>query len=199
MISVHQARQLGWGTRCVDLRVVSFHCLGCCTTAVASACFRQCKFEWTVTWRLITFQLRAGTPRLPLGNARVLAVAHRSARLTFALAQPAPSGTRAHPALAVCSVGRLCTCSGPISTFPWYVTTIFGSPCADAPRSAWWCAKYGAIRPLRRSRCTRQCNTARTICNVLTKYGVSSMCALCGVVREVVWSVHLSGVCFALL
>ena len=81
-----------------------------------------------------------------VGNACVNAVEQRSARLALEPAQPALEHVLTQRWLC----GRLCTCSGPISTFPWYVTTIFDSPCADAPRSAWWSAKFGAARPLRR-------------------------------------------------
>ena len=61
-----------------------------------AAIFAQVQRGSTVTWRLITFQLRAGTPRQrarPCGRAEVCPP-HLCPR-------PARPGTRAHPALAV--------------------------------------------------------------------------------------------------
>ena len=155
LIGVCQARQLGWGERCVDLRVLPFHSCGCCTTAVALQYSCRCSAGAPSHGD----RLQSSGGRVHVGNARVHAIAQRSARLALELAQPALEHVLTQRWLC----GRLCTCSGPISTFPWCMTTIFDSPCADAPRTAWWSAKFGATRPLRRSRCTRL-PTARTVC-----------------------------------
>ena len=152
LIGVCQARQLGWGERCVDLRVDPFHSSGCCTTAVALQYSRSTSSGAPSHGHSLPFSCG----RVPLGKARFNADAQCFVPHAIAPAQPALEHVLTQRWLC----GRLCTCSGPISTFPWCMTTIFDSPCADAPRSAWWSATFGAARPLRRSRCTRQCNSA---------------------------------------
>jgi hypothetical protein len=94
LIGECQARQLGWGERCVDLRVDPFHSSGCCTTAVALHIHAA---QVRVHRHMATHYLSAeggypsATRARPCGRAEVCPP-HLCRR-------PARPGTRAHPAL----------------------------------------------------------------------------------------------------